>query len=65
MSTVEREGRESGYHDRARARETAALIEEVQRAGACIAGKIYVWVTNPYGKLSLRRTGVGVPGVFR
>ncbi len=38
------------------------LYREIQRAGAFIAGRWYVWVENPYGRLSLRRTGLGAPG---
>lgn len=54
--------------DKARARTTAAhraqaeMAKEIQRAGALLFGRYYVWVENPYGKLSLRRTGLGVPG---
>jgi len=65
VSAPERDGRESGYHDRASAARQEALRREIDQAGAFIAGRFYVWVNNPYGKLSLRRTGLAVPGVFR
>lgn len=39
-----------------------SLAREIQSAGVLLFGRYYVWVTNPFGKLSLRRTGLGVPG---
>jgi len=65
MSTIEREGRESGYHVRADAAREEYLRKEIDRAGCMIAGRFYVWVKNPAGRLSLRSTGLAVPRVPR
>jgi len=47
---------------RGREQRQAALAREIRSAGVLLFDRWYVWVENPFGKLSLRRTGLGVPG---